>query len=155
MLNGTFDGFAVNKDLTIKGGTIRSVTGIGDAQPVGILITGSITLNIEDVVFNGFGVSGNRRGVLTNSGTAPTVNIKDSTFRNLDIGVYFNPSVSGSITGSTFDNISYAAIAIENPVSYSVTGNTISNSNIGLELFGPGITTYSDNKFLNVTTNVK
>lgn len=160
--DGTYNGFALNKGLTLKGVgdnvVIETVVISGEPRPTGIFITEGVSVNIENLRFENGGINLGEfpQGILTTSGKDTTVNVSNSEFIDLYMGVYFNPSVTGVIENNVFDGVaeeSYTAIGIDTATDVEVNNNDISNSDIGIEIHG-GNVTHSGNDFNNVTNNI-
>ena len=157
--DGTYDGFALDKGLTLKGVgdnvVINSKKVSGEPRPNGIFIQTNDEINVENVRFENGGIDMAEfpQGVLTSGDYDPVVNISNSTFMDLHMGVYFNPGASGVITNNEFDDINHAAIGIDSDAGVDITDNYITNASVGLEIFGENVT-YSDNTFDSVNTDI-
>ncbi|MGI6747001.1 MAG: right-handed parallel beta-helix repeat-containing protein [Anaerovoracaceae bacterium] len=157
ILEGTFDGFTVERGVKIEGGTINvgSIVNMPGNIPKGIYIKTNEAVEIDGVSFDG-GSEGHaqRKGIVTETGYSPKVTITRSTFMNLPLGIYFNSAALGSIEGNTFSAIGYAAIGIDSDGSVTISGNNISNAPVGVEIFGKNVTVSDDNVYNNVETPV-
>ena len=161
---GDYDGFKLNKGLTLKGVdddvVINSKSDVSaGARPSGIYVNTDDKVNVENIKFEngGIDVEDYTQGIVTESGRNPEINISNSEFTDLYIGVYFNPSVKGVIDNNVFDGISgssYTAVGTHDAAGVEITGNDISNSDIGIEIVGGGVT-YSGNTFDNVDTDIE
>jgi len=104
ILDGTFDGFEVERGVNIKGGTVKTDVDSGNAT-VGLSIDTDDEVMIDDVTFEGevTGDKATTRGVETVSGKAPSVTVTNSTFNNEGNGIYFNQIASGEISDNVFN----------------------------------------------------
>ena len=116
----------------------------------GIYVNAGKKVTIDGVTFDG----GMNFGILAETGSGSIINIKNSVFKGINIGVYFNNNASGIIENNEFDTMEYAAIGIDSDGVVKINNNTIKKSPIGLEIFGDN-TTYSGNTFTDVDTHIK
>lgn len=133
VLKGEFDGFIVNRDVTITGGTINTVIVAGEPNPVGIYITNDAKLNIDGVKFNGNGHASSY-GLLTWHSKTPVVNVTNSEFVNIAGGVYFNPGASGSITNNKFITSAFG-VGADTDQEVEIKENSFTFSGKAIELF--------------------
>ncbi len=162
--SGTYDGFNLTNGLTVRGVdndvVIETIDLSGEPRPTGIFIQTNDEVTIENLGFNGSKVldpnidpDGLPQGILTSGSYDPEVNVSDSEFIDLHMGIYFNPGASGVITNNTFDGMNHTAIGIDSDAGVDITDNHISNPSVGLEIFGLNVT-YSNNTFVDVDTEV-
>ena len=161
--NGTYDGFYLGKGLTLKGVgdnvVIESKFAVDSwARPNGIYVNTDGEVNVENIRFENGGIDLGQypQGIVTETGRNPEINISNSEFTDLYIGVYLNPGASGLVANNVFDGVdgeSHTAIGIDTATDVEVIDNDISNSDIGIEIFG-GNVTESGNTFTNVTDPV-
>ena len=151
-LNGTFDGFRVDRDnISIIGGTIKTTDVEG--TNAGVYISGASNVNIEDVTFEGQGEKSIAVVTVYNI-NSDEIEIKNNTFNNLHIGVYFNLGTFGEISNNTFEDIDYAAIGLDTgSKEIIVEENEMINSNIGIEIFGDNVE-YNRNSYNNVAIKI-
>jgi predicted ribosomally synthesized peptide with SipW-like signal peptide len=162
--DGNYNGFTLNKGLTIVGAgenvVIESINLSGEPRPTGIFITEGVSVNVENLRFENGGITLGEypQGILTTYGKDTTVNVSNSEFIDLYMAIYFNPSVTGVIENNVFDGAgkteSHTAIGIDTATDVEVNNNNISNSNIGIEIFG-GTVTHTGNTFNNVNTDIQ
>ncbi len=152
VLGGEFDGFRLERGVTLVGGTINSADISGEPRDTGIYLATEEDVNINNVTFDGQNIS-LAQGILSVTGNSTNVNVSNSTFKDLHMGVYFNPGVSGTINNNTFENINHCAIGIDSDAGVDITNNSITDASVGLEIFKANVT-YSGNTFDNVDTEV-
>ena len=88
VLTGEVEGFKVDRDVTIKGGTINSTTIPATSGNIGIYVPANVT----GVVFDGvkiLGTEGAKIGIEV--GTNAELTVKDSEISNFTTGIYLNP----------------------------------------------------------------
>ncbi len=158
--SGTYDGINLDRELTLKGVGIGDAIIVssyvsGESRPNGIFVNTDGEVNIENIRFENGGIDMGEfpQGILTSGSYNPEVNVSDSEFIDLHMGVYFNPGASGVITNNTFDGMNHTAIGIDSVAGVDITDNQISNASVGIEIFRTGVTR-SGNTFDNVDTNV-
>jgi len=151
-LDGEFDGFILDRGVVIQGGTINAVKLSGEPRPTGIYLATEEDVSITGVTFDGEGTD-LANGVLSVTGNSTKVTVENCVFKNVHMGVYFNPGAYGTISGNTFNNINHCAIGIDSAAGVEIFNNYINNASVGIEIFKPNVN-YYDNTFVDVTTDV-
>jgi hypothetical protein len=147
------DGFIVSRDVIITGGTIVPATLSGEPRPTAIYVTNGANVTIDGVSFDGEETT-LTQGILTPYGVPTVVNVYNSTFIDIYMGIYFNPGATGEIVGNTFENIDYAAIGLDTGSGeVYVAENTITTAVVGIEIFGTNVT-YENNTFIDCDTEI-
>ena len=124
---GNYEGFNLNKGLTIEGcGDVTidaSFTAVGALRPMGIYVETNASVTIENVTFDGNSEE-YTNGILTSVSYSPTLHISDSEFKNLQgAGVYLNQGAKINVTGSTFKDVAAGIGTDTAAANLSISGN--------------------------------
>jgi hypothetical protein len=98
----------------------------------------------------------NGNGIVT--GGKAKVSIIESTFKNLSMGIYFNPGTSAQVIDNEFINIK-KAVGVDTDKTVTIIGNTGTNVDIGIEDFRSTVVERDNNwgmeraKALTLTAN--
>lgn len=134
-LTGEFDGFHVNKSLTIKGGTINVNSGnVPGSIPKGIYISGAdLTVVIDGVTIQD-GQSLNhaqQKGIITETGSNVDLTVMNSNISQVVTGIYLNPTndLPDKVTRlSATNNTIFATAAGIGTDNADLTGDVVGNT---------------------------
>ncbi len=141
--SGTYDGFEVNKPLTIVGESgvvIKPIYFSHVSGYAGIYISerGSGTV-IEGVTIDGSDGNGGW-GIVTQSLSSGLLEltVKNSTLKNLTTGIYLNPRARLTATGNTIENIVAGIGSDRADLTGDISGNTFTSfSSEAIGLYKP------------------
>ena len=151
-------------DVTINGGfritpdtqspLIVTMTGVDivldEAGDRGFYVRGDdVTLNLTETSVTGPDAP-NTRGIETETGSDPVINVTGGSFAGLTTGIYLNPEATLTVDGTVFTG-NLAGIGTDAPAGVTVTNATFDGNG---EAIGFGINVTNDNVTLSGNTYV-
>lgn len=152
-------GFRVEPDPN-GSSSVVTITGLDldlkETNSYGFYVRGDdVTLNLTDTSVTGAeGVSA--RGIETEIGTEPTINVSGGTFSDLTTGIYLNPSATLNVDDTTFTG-NTAGIGTDDPAAITVTDSTFDGNNEAIGFSGDvdnSNVTLSGNQYVQETDQV-
>jgi len=125
-------------DVTLDGFTIDATDAPGGWIPGSVYITDGatgVTIKNNIIVYTGADPTESWGGVI-NSGPAG-VTVDNNRISNFRLGVYLNPTTEPwIISNNIIEDSVHCGIGIGSAKSVEITGNTITDGNFGIEIFG-------------------
>jgi len=151
-------GYNSSNVVTIKGGTIITDCGSLDTPSESYLLmndanvsgTTCFSINANNITLYcvGHTVTGDGSGFGAVASNVNSVTVRNCTFKNLDVGVYFS-AVSDGIVKDNFLNGSEYGIYLSSTSNSKVTDNMVNSNSVGIFIYNSSGNTFTDNTVNN------